>query len=892
MMFIKRCSPLILAALFLLLATGCSGGATEPISPPVEPIAAVFESNRVLWGMWDISFDTEALTVDVMPVRNAGAHFDVTGMVLPPECDDCISIYVQSFDEATRILIVYVALKNPSNITGYDVRGILYTDDAGHKLRNADDWTGLWDVPGGGEINPFMAFAKQEWKRAFPAGETFKEYYHIYIPAPPQYNSITFAVDASWPGNCKEPYAIEYFEQSELDETTGSTADIQVDVSDWQFDVDSVILAAPGITGEAATSFTYAYGNTWTLELINNTGAAAGHYDALISATSTGSGTLALHQYVTIAVSKDGVPVNPVDVTPPWLCFYPVEACFEGGYAYFAESFNGVSIYNISDPLEWEWIANVKTTGDVDHISLADGYIYAVSREGVLSIIDVDPPESAYLVTTTYVSGKGYDIDVQDGYAYIAALQNGLFIVDIDPPETVHIVGIIEPTGFSTNAVDVSGNYAYLGTSSGGAISIFDVSDPESAFLVNSVDKVGQYTNVIAKDGYVFAEFYGAKIFDVDPPEDSHFVDQIYGSDEYSYTIDGDYLYMWIGDHVSIYDITDPESPELIQSVDFPHSAQGLGVSGGYAYVYDDWNYMVYVIDVDPVGTAHVAGSFATSTKITGLDVSGSYVYGADGYYTLFTYDVDPLESAVVVSGSSTFGVSGVFVDGSLAYITSGFFGLNVLSLSNPMDPVTVKTIDTPGHARDVVVQDGYAYVADYSEGLTIIDIDPISSAHLVTSVGVFQYSYDVDVDGDYAYLGDGDVGLQIIDINPPESAHIVKTVGPMGKVSGVVFDNGYVFVVDSYTGLHVIDVSDPETAEIINTVVLPMVSYALTVDGGYAYVTSYPDSLTVVDIDPVESAFILATADSACYMNDIVVQDNYAYCAGSVTGLRIFELW
>lgn len=882
----------MLAVLLLLLAMGCSGGATGPISPPVEPIATASESNRVLWGLWDISFDENVLTVDVIPVRNAGAHFDVTGMLLPPECDDCIKVYVNSFDAITRILTVRIGLTNPTGITGYDVRGILYTDEAGHELRNPDAWTSLWDIPGCEDINPFRAFAKDVWNRAFAGGITDYEDFEIYIPVPPEYSAITFAVDASWPGNCKEPYAIDYFEQSELDETTGSTANIQVDVRDWQFDVDSVILAAPGITGEAATSFTYAYGNTWTLELTNNTGAEAGHYDALISATSMGSGTLALHQYVTITVSKDGVPVNPVDVTPPWLCFYPVEACFEGEYAYFAESFNGVSIYNISDPLEWVWLANVKTTGDVDHISLADGYIYALSREGVLSIIDVDPLESAYLVTTIPALGTGFDIDVENGYAYIAGGQSDLFIVDVDPAETAHVIGVIETPSFSTDAVDVSGNYVYLGTSSSGAISIIDVSDPESAFLVNSVEKIGQYYNVVAKDGYVFAQFSGANIFDVDPPEEAHYVSKIYGGDEYPYTIDGDYLYMWIGDHISIYDITDPESPELIQSVDFPHSAQGLGVSGGYAYAYDDWNNMVYVIDVDPVGTAHVAGSFGTSPRIAGVDVSGSYVYAADGWFTLFTFNVDPLESAEVVSESTMYNSSGVCVDGSMAFITSGFFGLTIMSLSNPMDPVKVKTVDTPGSAWDVVVQDGYAYVADNSEGLTIIDIDPISSAHVVTSAGVFQYSNHVDVDGDYAYLGDGDVGLQIIDINPPESAHIVKTVGPMGKVSGVVFDNGYVFVVDSYTGLHVVDVSDPETAEIINTVVLPMVSYALTVDEGYAYITSYPDTLTIVDIDPVESAFVLASVNSTGYMNDIVVQDNYAYCAGGTTGLRIFELW
>ena len=83
-------------------------------------------------------------------------------------CEACIEINVNSFDPVTRILDVDVLLRNSIGINGYDVRGILYTDEAGHLLTNPDNWTDLYDIPGGRDINPFKAYNKDDYYRSFP----------------------------------------------------------------------------------------------------------------------------------------------------------------------------------------------------------------------------------------------------------------------------------------------------------------------------------------------------------------------------------------------------------------------------------------------------------------------------------------------------------------------------------------------------------------------------------------------------------------------------------------------------------------------------------------------------------------------------------------------------
>jgi hypothetical protein len=193
-------------------------------------------------------------------------------------------------------------LKSPFPIYGYDVRGILYTDNDGHELRNPDNWTGLFDIPGGESINPFKAYAKDNINRMFSCPEF--EHYLIYIPQPPKYETIRYAADVSYPGNCKEPYEIVNFHQDDILSSTGSSGNVFIDVHDWQNDANKVSMQAPGLTGDNWVDFTHLTGDTWGLLLSNDTSVGAGYYQATIKATSSGSGTLALYVKVTITISS------------------------------------------------------------------------------------------------------------------------------------------------------------------------------------------------------------------------------------------------------------------------------------------------------------------------------------------------------------------------------------------------------------------------------------------------------------------------------------------------------------------------------------------------------------------------------------------------------------
>ena len=116
-----------IALIFLFLsifALGCSGGSPDLISPPETPVNiseaeltpddplrdTQESSQHMLWGLWQINFDPEKFELSAEPARNLQAHWNITNMVIPPACDDCLDFSVNNFNPTTQILDVDVTV--------------------------------------------------------------------------------------------------------------------------------------------------------------------------------------------------------------------------------------------------------------------------------------------------------------------------------------------------------------------------------------------------------------------------------------------------------------------------------------------------------------------------------------------------------------------------------------------------------------------------------------------------------------------------------------------------------------------------------------------------------------------------------------------------------------
>jgi len=895
-----------------LIAIGCSGSGMNPAEPADAPglsgTTNAHGSNRVLWGIWNLGFDPSAGEVNFIPDRNALAHFDITDWLLPPSCDDCIEVVVNSFDPVTRILDADVTLKNPTHLSGYDVRGILYTNDYGHLLANADAWTELWEMPGGEDINPFRAFAKTEANRIFIPDAEHTENYRIYIPIPPNWNQITFAVDASWPGNCREPYGFENFiQENEIYEIENDGTYIFIDILDWQDDVSEVILYSEEFTGVQAKNFTNTGGNTWKIYIYNHDILGPGEYPVLLEAISENPGVQSLYQYVRVTVSESPFP-DLVDVTPAGLNFCPNDIFIDGNLMYVAADVNGLYIFDITDPLSPALAGNAETSNDAIQVAVSSGYAYVVEDHMIgdefdieifdvsvpespvsvnaledvgkhykdmeisgdllfalaqyLQVIDISTPESAYVMTSEVLSG--YDFDIQDNTAYIA-VSNGLKIVDISDPFEPAEAGFVETPQYG-RVVDVSGDYAYYVCNEG--FYVMDVSEPAEAEVVGTLD----------------TPVYGTEI-----------------------KVQGDYAYVSTGswyDFVVI-DVSDPALPFVVQDIDMESYTTDLCLYGEYAYVVTEYT-TVWIMDISTPESTYIASRFDSIGYAMELEISDGYAYvvTAEGDGNLQIVDIDPPEEAgIVVTVDFPYGCRGITLRDGYAYICG-------IEMDQPFDPAgylyivdidpveesqivkTIKVADI-GLPLNVELYGDHALVADpYNDSLYIVEIDPIETASVVAIIDDVSSVEDVAVSGEYAYtIG---LGFSIVDIEPIESAHVIPgselaTPGESIVVSGdYAYTAGYIN--SSYN--YILDIHEPQSPEVVSYLNVYYTGNDVAVSGGYGFYAFDYEGWGIADIDPPEDAALVEIVEAKGFARGVAVSGDYVYLADSTGGLRIYKLW
>jgi len=335
----KTLTSIYMIILFMTLTIGCSKSVNSPIMPDetlsITDLPTIElqqgEPSRHLLGIWDFIFNLETQTVHVIPNRQLMAHEKINISKTAPQ----ISNYL--FNPLTGIVDVDVSLKNPENDIDYhDYRFIVYTNNNIRILLNFDDWTALWDIPGGTTLNPFIAYAKREPNRKFPGNARFKEHCQFYMPTGS--GTVTAAVDVSNDGNCLEPYEITDFKLLEpLYDTINLSAEAEVKVLDWQNDVNKVYIYCGAVMGSDWGSFTNVGNNKWRLDVINRMGASAGNYIGVIQARSAGT-TVALYDVVTIYVSEVLCPIDNNDTS---ITAEPVA---------YSDTINGCT--NINDP-DW-----------------------------------------------------------------------------------------------------------------------------------------------------------------------------------------------------------------------------------------------------------------------------------------------------------------------------------------------------------------------------------------------------------------------------------------------------------------------------------------------------------------------------------------------------------
>ncbi len=358
--------------------------------------------------------------------------------------------------------------------------------------------------------------------------------------------------------------------------------------------------------------------------------------------------------------------------------------------------------------------------------------------------------------------------------------------------------------------------------------------------------------------------------------------------------VQGNYAYIGEGLRLTILDISNPATPNVIgKTAPLAGLIWDIYVSGSIAYVASGSGGL-QVIDISSPTAPTRVGAVATLQDARGVYVSGNTVYVADGQAGLRVIDASNPANPMEIGGYDTpVYVSGVYVVGTTAYVADGDGGLRIVDVSNPVSPAEVGYYDTLGEALGVYVSDSIAYIAVRQTGLELVDVsDPISPTRLGVA-DVSGYNSNVYVSGNSAYLASGNGGFWVIDVSDPTDPSVEGSYDSLpGGVWDVYISSNIAYLADGDGGLQVADVNDPTNPAPLGFYDAPGPVLGIYVSGNTAYLADGDDSLRVADVgNPAAPVALGKTTPFTQVFEDLYASGGLAYMARGFGGLRIVDV-
>ncbi|MDP8228987.1 MAG: T9SS type A sorting domain-containing protein, partial [Candidatus Electryoneaceae bacterium] len=375
-----------------------------------------------------------------------------------------------------------------------------------------------------------------------------------------------------------------------------------------------------------------------------------------------------------------------------------------------------------------------------------------------------------------------------------------------------------------------------------------------------------------------------------------------------SVAVQGDFAYLATSGSMTIVDISDPEQPIRIGTLEGVRP-YGINVNRPYAYMVDD-SLGLLVADVSDSTQPELIGTFETPGRARDVCSRGDNVYIADGLSGLTIVDVSDPENPRRTGFMDAPGMTGsVVLEGNYAYMAATSAGLRIIDVSDPGNPVE-SGYYAPRDSRRVTISGDYAFITTgyfwtggieiEAGGLTIVDIsDPTRQRE----VGFYEMrfnergnpegvAFDVAVAGDYAYIAGECPELTVLDVSNLNEPVLVGCCELDDDYAvSIALQGNYAYLVTGGGFVHIIDISNPADPCEVCTIEASAGAFDIAIQGTYAYVTGYTSCLTVFDISDPEHPGNIGTFDVPGSPFSLTASEDYLYIAAGYSGMRIINI-
>lgn len=197
-------------------------------------------------------------------------------------------------------------------------------------------------------------------------------------------------------------------------------------------------------------------------------------------------------------------------------------------------------------------------------LAIEDNYLFFADDSGFIRIFDMtNPTLPSYIKKFAPDNFYATYLFKKDRYLYTIALSSpGKFsIIDIqDPLNPILLADLHLP---HPKKIWVARDRAYITTNQG--ISVFDVTNPETTYVIDSINLSIGIRDFMVNDDYVYLlddnQFY---IFDLNSDTIISTL-EIYDYDGKQFLLDGNYVYI-IGQKLNIIDVSNPYQPAIVST--------------------------------------------------------------------------------------------------------------------------------------------------------------------------------------------------------------------------------------------------------------------------------------------------------------------------------------
>ncbi len=874
--------PIVSATLALtLILAGCQSGPTEPdpLSAPGDAIARVAsggQPHRCL-GYYLVSLNKETFDVNVVPVRSAEWHFNMTGVLNQTMGISAKGVPAQS-DPANGLFVIDVTLEHPfatkPQFSGFDVKGIVMTPgtlnaggqmfaDADEvRLENADGYTRWWNPteftqPGvlgyiegtlavappdilTATVNPYRIFAdsldatsgyktlleippdSDNGRAVFRAGSSNTRRYRLRFPMDPWPQVIYgYAIDTAW----------DYPDPNPPMETPDDFP-ISANQPEPFYVATSVVMNTLYFDEEAVG------------------GGVGGGMLELEIGVSDWQGL----QYGNIADEVSSVYVFAPDL-------------FSGGFdAQFTEE--------VAQQAKWR----IDLTGSavpahsgemlvVIRVGSSDGSTYKQAMPPA-----PEEPLATYRVITLDIPNPDCEADTNNSFGEAVGLELGELVADqvcVPFDEADYYTFEIPLGNLAAGTIDL------LCEAASTTVGIYDseetlitesgVSGGTAQIGLDSLQLgLGSYYIRVATTNSDQVAPYcltlNATLNSISPAEPIEVTPSDLVVKPTRLWLEGDIAYLTGDIGVWVYSLTTPTDPVQLAyepysvpedaafSYPYLYYAERLGPSDAQLNVIDFNAPTAPVLHEDVVHFSDTVSNLCMddSTLYVALRTSPS----ASALY-VYDYGSDPLNPTQLGSSPIPHVVEKMALLKKDAFDTHIVLStISTLNSYNVQEPTSITSAGTyilsDGYVKDMCCLGGDK--GDYMA--VVIDADFAEDGHLyifrqtldpllikVSDVDLPGAGGSVDVQGDYAYIGDGPAGMSIVDIANPGLPAFDNSIGLISKGHDVSVDGNTAIVIPQDAGMQVINITDPTTPSLYSRLYVVNTPQAIESTGDYLFV-------------------------------------------------------